>query len=220
MKKLYLLLLLLSFSATNLAAQGLSRAWWGAHGGVNFSNLSSSSYSTDYLTGYNVGVSYSHPIAKFLPAFVQSGVYFSRQGARDHGFLAESGEDSSLVTHQLEIPLMLGYLAPINSRWSIESLVGFFYSVALGGEFKMGDEQFDPYRTELLQTLRDSAPTDQQLLHRSNFGVRVGVSALYRRWLLGFSYNSSLTNLYTADLRDAGYQAHSGVFSIRTGVIF
>ncbi len=67
MKKIYLLALSLLLSLPLARAQGLGDAWWGVRAGVNFSNLSSIDYSTDYLTGFSVGVSYNHPISQSIP---------------------------------------------------------------------------------------------------------------------------------------------------------
>ncbi len=220
MKNIYLLAALLLVALTSASAQGIAAPWWGVHGGVSFSNLSSSEHSTDYLTGYSVGASYSHPLSRIVPIFLESGLYFQRSGARDHGFLTESGDDSSLVIHQLELPLLLGYHSALSSQWAIQSFVGLFYSFALRGRFRLGDDEFDPYDLEMLQTLRDGVSTDQQLLRRSNFGLRVGVSVLYNRWLLGFTYDGGLTNLYTSKLRDVGFEALSGSFTINAGFVF
>ncbi|MFR9523475.1 MAG: porin family protein [Rikenellaceae bacterium] len=220
MKKIYLLLFALVASVSMVSAQGLSAPWWGVRAGINFSNLTAPNYSTDYLTGFSVGVAYSHPISQVVPIYIESGLYFEKRGARDNGFLTESGEDSKLTKYEFEIPVLVGYSVALSGPWSIHPVVGLYYSVAVDGKFEMGGEEFDPYKDELLQTLRDVEPTEQQLLHRSDFGMRVGVSVLYDRFMFGFNYDAGFTNLYSSSLRDQGYQAQSGCFTLQLGYNF
>lgn len=220
MKKIYLSLLGLVLAVPLLSAQGLDESWWGVRGGINFSNLSSPYYSTEYLTGFSAGVIYAHPISKFIPIYIEAGLYFEKQGARDNGFLTESGEASKFTKYAFEVPLLLGCHLPLSSDWSVQSAVGLFYSVAVDGSFEMGGEEFDPYREQMLQTLRDTEPSMRQLLHRSDFGVRVGASVLYRDLLFGFTFDGGIVNPYSRSLRDEGYQALSGCFSLYVGCNF
>ncbi|MFI3286731.1 MAG: porin family protein [Rikenellaceae bacterium] len=218
MKKIILLILLLS--PLVLLAQGIDAPWWGVRGGVNFSKLSSEYYSTEYLTGFSIGGVYCYPISKSIPIYIESGIYFQQRGARDNGFLTESGETSRLLTHEIEVPLLLGCHVSLARPWAIQAAVGFYYSVALNGSFKIGNNKFDPYDKELLQTLRDAAPKEQQLLHRSDFGLRVGVSASYYRYLFGLTFDGGLLNLYAPDLRKVGYQALASCFTLQIGYNF
>ncbi len=220
MKKIYTLLLALLMSASFVSAQGLAHSWWSVRGGVNFSNLSSPDYSTRYLTGYSVGVAYAQPISRLAPIYLEGGVYYQLKGARDNGFLTDSSGDSQLRSYELEVPLLVGYHAAISNEWSIQSVVGLYYSVALNGEFRIGDSEFNPYKEEMLQTLRDSSPTMQQLLNRSDFGIRVGFTVLYGDYTLGFLFDGGLLNRYTSSLRDAGYLARTGCFTIQAGYNF
>ncbi|MFI3324399.1 MAG: outer membrane beta-barrel protein [Rikenellaceae bacterium] len=220
MKRIATLLVGLLLSTITLSAQGLTDPWWGVRAGVNFSNLSSMDYSTGYLTGYNVGVIYAHPISNFAPIYLESGLYYQKRGARDNGFLIENGGESRLTQYELEVPLLLGYQTQLTGEWSIQSVVGLFYSVALDGSFVIGDDEFDPYQLEMLQTLRNSEATMQKLLHRSNFGVRVGVTVLYERFSVGFLFDGGLCNLYSRALRDVGYIARTGCLTIQGGYNF
>ncbi len=220
MKKIYLLSLALLTSLSVTCAQGLDKPWWGARAGINFSNLAAPDYSTRFLTGYSVGVTYSYPITQTIPIYIESGLYLQKRGARDNGFLTDGGDESKLVRQELEIPLLLGYALPLTGKWAVHPFVGFYYSLALSGKFTIGDVEFDPYKKEMLQTLRDVQPTEQQLLHRSDFGLRLGLSVLYGRYLLGFAYDGGLLNLYAPALREVGYQALSGCFTLQMGYNF
>lgn len=220
MKKIYLLILTIASSVALCSAQSMSAPQWGVRAGVNFSNLSSPDYSTNYLTGYTLGVAYLYPVSQSIPIYVESGLYFQKQGARDNGFLTESGEDSKFSKYEFEIPVLVGYNIPISQGWDMQAFVGLYYSVAVNGKFKIGDEEFDPFKDEMLQTLRDTEPTEQQLLHRSDFGARFGVSVTYNRYLFGFAYDAGLLNQYSSELRDAGYQALSGCFTLQLGYNF
>ncbi|MFI3263882.1 MAG: porin family protein [Rikenellaceae bacterium] len=220
MKKLYLFILCAVASVSVVSAQGLSDSWWGVRAGVNFSNLSSPDYSTEFLTGFSAGVSYARPISNTIPIYIESGLYFQKRGAKDNGFLTDAGDESKFTKYEFEIPLLLGYAVQLTNSWSVHPFVGLYYSVATNGKFELGDSEFDPYKESLLQTLRDTEPTSQQLLHCSDFGLRVGLSVLYGRYLLGFAYDGGLLNLYTPSLRDVGYKALSGSFTLQVGYNF
>lgn len=217
MKRLSLLLLSLVASAAISSAQGLSEPWWGVRAGVNFSNIFSPDYSTDYLTGYSVGLSYSYPLLPIIPIYIEGGLYLQKQGARDNGFLTDGGLRSKLTMQKLEVPLLLGFEATISPPWRIQSFVGLYYSVAMSGKFYLGEKEFNPFEKEPLQTLRDAEPAEQQLLHRSDVGIRVGVSLLYAKYLFGFAYDAGILNLYSPSLRDVGYKAQSGCFMLQIG---
>ncbi len=220
MKRISLLIFALVASVGVSLAQGLSEPWWGFRVGVNFSNLHSPDYSTDYLTGYSVGVTYSYPLSEVIPIYIEGDLNFQKRGARDNGFLTDAGQSSKLTKYEFQVPILLGFDAPLDRSWSVQSTVGLYYSVAVDGTFELAGEEFDPYKNEMLQTLRDVEPTEQQLLHRSDFGIRVGVSLLYERYLFGFSYDAGLLNLYSRSLRDVGYKAQTGSFTLYLGCNF
>ncbi len=219
MKKIYLLTLVLLFTI-RLSAQGIDSPWWGVRAGINFSNLSSEYYSTDYLTGFSVGAAYHYPLSKSIPIYIESGLYLQQRGARDNGFLVESGSRSKLTTYEMEVPLLLGCRVVLPRGWAMYGAVGLYYSVAFDGSFEIGDVEFNPYSYEMLQTLRDSEPQSQQLLHRSDFGVRVDISATYREYLFGITFDGGLLNLYSPSLRDVGYVAFASCFTLQVGYNF
>ncbi|MFI3331770.1 MAG: outer membrane beta-barrel protein [Rikenellaceae bacterium] len=220
MKRVFIILVTIATFVTTTSAQGISSPWWSLRGGVNFSRLSSEYYSTDLLTGFSVGATYSYPISKSIPIYIEGGLYLQRRGAQDNGFLSESVSESKLVTHEIELPLLLGCQVALSRGWAIQGAVGLYYSIAVDGEFIVGDESFDLYREEMLQTLRDSEPKSQQLLHRSDFGVRVGVTATYLRYLFGIAFDGGLLNLYAPSFREVGYQAISSCFTLQAGYTF
>ncbi len=220
MKKIYLLLLALVGIAVTSSGQGLSEPWFGLRAGVNFSNLSSPNYSTGYLTGFSVGAAYHYPISTIMPIYLQSGLYFQQKGAQDNGFLIDNGGVSRLTSYEFQVPLLVGCQIAVAPEWNLQAAVGLYYSVAVDGRFEVDGVGFDPYNKELLQTLRDSTPVEQQLLQRSDFGVRFEVSALYHDYLFGFTFDGGLLNGYTRSFRDAGYQALSGCFTLFLGYNF
>ncbi len=222
MKKIYLLILALVGAVAMLPAQDLGKPWLGVRAGVNFSNLSSPDYSTGYLTGFGVGVTYRYPLSRAIPIpiYIGSGLYFQKAGAQDNGFLVENGGESRLTKYEVEVPLLFAYHIPLSSGWSLLPAAGLYYSVAVNGKFEIGGKEFNPYRPEPIQTLRDSVPIEQQLLHRSDFGIRVEVSALYENYLFGFSFDGGLVNNYTLSFREFGYHALSGCFTLFFGRSF
>ncbi len=220
MKKIFLSLIFTIASLVACYSQQSTKSWWSVSGGVNFSNLNSPNYSTDFLTGFTVGASYNRVVSQTIPIYIEAGLYFEKSGARDRGFLIYEGGDSKFSCYQFKVPLLFGYVAPISEQWVLYPFAGLFYSVAVNGKFEIGSEEFDPYRNEPLQTLRDVEPSEQQLLHRSDLGVRVGMRVAYNSYTFGFAYDAGFTNLYTRELREQGYQAQSGSFTMQIGYIF
>lgn len=165
-------------------------------------------------------MAYHHPISLTIPIFIESGLYFERRGAKDNGFLTDSSDRSTLVVGELEVPLLFGYHTSLQRGWAIESVVGLYYSVALNGSFKMDSGSFDPFKEVMLKTLRDARPSSIQLLNRSDFGLRVGVSVLYRRALFGFTFDGGVLNTYSGVMRKLGYRALTGCATLYLGYNF
>ncbi len=220
MRNIYLLFLALMLSVQAASSQSYDKAWWGVRGGVNFSNLSSVDYSTGYLTGYSVGLAYCFPISLAIPIYIESGLHFQKRGARDEGLLVDEGETTKFTSEQLSVPVLLGYGVAIADGWDIRSTIGLYYSVAVGGELEFGGRKFDPYSDQMLRTLRNNEPRELKLFHRSDFGVRVGVAISHLKCLFGLFYDASMINLYTRQLRDEGYVAQSGCFTMQIGYNF
>ncbi len=219
MKKYLLLSLLLITSLSPLKAQEPT-SWWGVRSGVTFSNISNFNYSSRFLTGYSVGAIYARSISQTIPIYIEGGLYLQQKGARDNGFLLEIESESRLTKCEIEIPILLGYYIPLSDGWVIQSFVGLYYSVALDGELEVNGESFDPFQLEMLQRLDDRTAQELQLLHRSDFGVRGGLSVAYHRFLAGISYDAGFLNIYSHAFRDSGYDALAGCFSIFMGYNF
>ncbi len=219
MKKYYLLSLLLLLIFSSARAQS-GDSWCGVRAGVNFSNLVSSDYNTQYLTGFNVGAVYAVPASKVIPIYIETGLSFQMKGARDRGFLTESLTDSRLEIYALELPVTILYNTPINREWSVQPFVGLYYSIAMAGSAEIGGEWFNPYEKYLLQRFRDNTPQQLQLLHRSDFGMRIGVSTTYRDIFFGVAYDAGFLNIYAPEYRGDGFEASSCSLSLNMGYNF
>lgn len=219
MKKIILLLLAALFVFSSALAQN-SGCNFGVRTGVNFSNIGNSDYSSDYLTGFNVGGIYSMPIAQGFPLSVEGGLYFQMKGAKDNGFIAEVDHDTKFTSYQIEIPVVLTYDIPISGGWAIQPLVGLYYSLAVAGDIEFDGKNYDPYKKEKWATLDEARTVESQLLHRSDFGIRAGINIKLNQYLLGFSYDAGMLNIYSEEFRDRGFDAHSGCCSINLGYNF
>ncbi len=209
-------MLLMTLSAH--AQRGVST--FGVRGGVSFSNITARDYRTDFLTGYNVGVSYALMPSPAIPIYIEGAVEFQQKGSRDNGFLTESGSDTRLTIHAINIPVVVGCNVVADEHWTMQPFAGLYYSVALSGSVETDGGSFDPFALAMLTRLRDTEPQAVQLLHRSDVGVSVGMSALYERLLFGFSYSVSLLNIYTREFRDSGFNANLCTFSLNVGYNF
>ncbi len=219
MKKIYTLTLLLLLSTGGVRAQ-IVDSWCGVRAGVNFSNIIARDYSSDCLTGFNVGGVYAIPASRYIPIYIEGGLYFQMTGARDNGFLTESNADSRLEIHSLVIPVVVGYTLTLNRDWNLRPFGGLYYSLALSGDVEIGDVSFEPFKASSLQRLNDSSPQDIQLLHRSDFGMRFGILTCYREMVFGLAYDIGLLNIYSPEFRDSGFEAALASFSINIGYNF
>ncbi len=219
MKKIYTLTLLLLLSTVGVRAQ-IGDSWSGVRAGVNFSNIVARDYSSDLLTGFNVGGVYAVPASRYIPIYIEGGLYFQLTGARDNGFLTESSADSRLEIYSLKLPVVVGYSIALNRDWTLQPFGGLYYSLALSGDVEIGDVSLNPYKASSLQRLNDSSPQEMQLLHRSDLGMRFGLSALYREIVFGIAYDIGLLNIYSSEFRDSGFEAALASFSINIGYNF
>ncbi len=200
-------------------AQG-SSCGWGVRAGVNFANIGNSDYNSDYLTAFNAGVIYEMPISNVIPLYLEGGLYFQMKGARDNGFIAEIDNDTKFKSYNIEVPVVIGYDIPLSNQWALQPFVGLYYSLALGGSVEYGDDSIDPYKKEEWKTFNDEDSFESQLLHRSDFGLRAGISTTFNRYVLAFSYDAGFLNVYSPAFRDQGFEAVTGCFSIMFGYNF
>ncbi len=219
MKKFFLFIIAVG-SSLGLANAQNETCHFGARAGVNFSNIGNSDYNSDYFTGFNVGGVYSMDLSQNFPLALEGGIFFQMSGARDNGFLAEVDSSTKFTSYSFKVPVVLTYDIPISQGWSIQPMVGAYYSLAVNGDVEVDGKKYNPYKKEQWSTLDEARTVESQLLHRSDFGIRAGINVLLNRYLLGFTYDAGMLNIYSKEFRDRGFDAVSGCFAINLGYNF
>lgn len=221
MKRIFTTLIMTVALALSAIAQQSSTSYdnfLSVRAGVNFASLISDDYSTDSQSGFNVAMLYNISLMESVPLYLQSGVGIEMKGARNSGLIS-TVETTHFKSYAIEIPAVVTFDVAINKNMAIIPEFGVFYSFAFTGSLE-GDGQFyRPYKKLDIVTPSGEIE-DTRLFHRSDFGLRAGVSLRYMRCLFGFSYDAGLVNYFTKDLRDAGFKSSTGSWSINVGYRF
>ncbi len=183
--------------------------------GVNFSNFMDDTYSTDSQTGFNIAGLYNMPLMSGIPLYLQSGIGISMKGARNSGMLGR-GVNSHFKSYNFEIPLVVIYEIQIGKQSYIVPELGLFYTYAFTGSLEGGDTFIRPYKKQELSTNIGDFP-NSRIFHRSDFGIRVGLSFRYMKYLIGFAYDAGVINSYSKKFRDADASSNTGSWSINIG---
>ncbi|MFI3328828.1 MAG: outer membrane beta-barrel protein [Rikenellaceae bacterium] len=196
------------------------RNFFSLRAGANFANLHNDYVSTDSQTGFNAAGLYNIALMDNLPLFLQTGLSFEMKGARNSGILTTS-QNTHFKSYNIEIPVVLTFDIPINKSMAIVPEFGVYYSIAVAGSMTTdgGDSFYRPFKSESV-TLADGTSIDSRVMSRNDFGLRVGASFRYCRYLIGFAYDAGLINNFSKDLRDLGYKGSTGTWSVNLGYRF
>lgn len=186
--------------------------------GVNFASLISDDYSTDSQAGFNAALLYNIALTQSAPVYLQSGLALEMKGARNSGLISTS-ETTHFKSYGFEIPLVVTFDIVINKAMAIVPEFGLYYSFAFAGSMEGGGEFYRPFKDLDIVTPAGEI-IGEPLFHRSDFGLRAGLSFRYMRCLIGFAYDAGLINYFTKELRDAGFQSTTGAWSINLGYRF
>lgn len=186
--------------------------------GINFSSLISEDYSTDSQSGFNAAALYNISLMQSAPLYLQSGIGIGMKGARNTMFI-DTDETTHLKSYNISIPVVLTYDIAINNTMSILPEFGLYYSYAFAGSLDGGGEFYRPYE-KLGIIAPDGEIYDTELFHRSDFGIRAGISLRIMRCMVGFAYEAGMINCFSKDLRDAGLQVNTGCWSVNLGYQF
>lgn len=155
---------------------------FGVHAGLNVSTLSlpkDSFGSSSAGAGFNLGINYEHLLLKNRPLYVETGLEFNMKNS------TQKGEDISgkVNTYYLEIPLMVNYKLSVKPNITVAPAVGIYYAVGVGGKLKVDGDT------------RDLFSGSENILKRSDFGLRFSVTASYKRVSLTLGYALGLINM-------------------------
>ncbi len=189
-----------------------------ARAGVNFGDLVDPDYTSDSQTGFNAAILYNISLLSTAPLYLQSGLGIEMKGARSSNVLARDRR-THLKSYWLEVPVVLTYDVPINSKWAVVPEFGLFYAFAFLGSLDGDDEFYRPYNKQNIEIAGEGV-VDSRLFRRSDFGLRMGVSFRYSDLLLGFAYDAGLINAFAEDIRDAGSEISTGCWSVNLQMRF
>lgn len=220
MKNFFLSLLLVFASISFAAAQNHTQHdsqpcscanFFSARVGVNFGDLVNDLYTTDSQVGFNAAALYNIALVPNVPIYLQSGLALEMKGAKNSRML--EGVNSDLKSYAIEIPVVVTFDIILAKEMAIVPELGLFYSFAFCGSLSGGDTFLRPYKKQDLYT-NIGEYGDVRLLHRSDFGIRAGISFRYMRNLIGIAYDAGLVNIYSKDFRDMGANGSSGCWSL------
>ena len=167
---------------------------FGVHAGLNVSTLSlPKEYfgSSSAGAGFNLGINYEHLLLKNRPLYVETGLEFNMKNSTHKIDTDVSGK---VNTYYLEIPLMVNYKLFVNPNVTVAPAVGVYYAVGVGGKMKV---EYDGESDKL-----DLFSGSENIMKRSDFGLRFSVTASYKRVSLSLGYALGLINMASDYLKD------------------
>lgn len=208
MKKLFLLIAVAAMSVTAAAQE---KSIWGVRAGINISGMSVVDGSDALKTrfGYQLGVAYQRPLLGGLPLYLESGLYFTTRSAK----YKTGDETAKLNGHYLQIPAALSWHFNIK-EFSLQPLVGIYYSLGIAGTQKVGDEKID-----LFSKSDHGDGGTYKPFKRSDFGLRFGVNCVFKKhYHVGLGYERGLLNVGKNFAGNSRIKAHN--FYINVGYNF
>lgn len=149
------------------------------HGGMNIAfyqaTYGSVSGATSPRIGYYTGVTDLLLLHRRTPLYLETGLLFSSRGGRYSGLSARP--------MYLQVPLGLHLRIRCGRNIRLSPHIGAWYAFGLGGKLRHADGWADLF------------DGDAALLHRSDFGLRVGVTLVWRRLRVETGYEPGFCNL-------------------------
>lgn len=195
MKKSILFIAAVVFSTTFMAAQEF--VYFGAKGGVNFSNFSGDGFSDfkdeSSRTGYHLGLLAEIPVSDRFS--LQPEVLYSAQG-----FDLVRREDNNDIEHQLDY-----ITVPVMAKLYL------FEGLAL---------EAGPQFGFVVEEAIDFGNTETQLYsdNRNDFDLSLGLGASFKfnKLFLYGRYNAGMTDIYDVE----GVEAKNSVIQAGVGILF
>ncbi len=212
MKKLLLLFVVLAAAAAPLTAANPDKTEMtrrspkhitGIRAGMNAAWISATedgvTVASDIRIAYHLGISDQLRLTRKLPDFrLEYGLYLSARGGtfRAHDNLSE---DISLHPLYLQVPVLVNYHIHLGHSFTLEPFAGVYYALGIGGKIK-GD--YHEPGTCLIYGFDDPCFGASSDIHRSDFGIRFGLGATWKKLHLNIGYEPGLINLRKESARD------------------
>lgn len=176
----------------------------GVKAGVNFSSMITDieDMSSDFMTGYNVGVIANLPLKEKLS--IQPGIFYSVKGTKyDNYYLGKVTNTLNYVEVPVNVVFKLG-----QDNLKILPFLGPYIAYGIGGTYKSEDYN-EEYDIKWGSSEEDSyKPLD--------YGLNLGVGVQMSKLLISGQYGFGLANI--SDVPN--YSEKLGVISISLGYMF
>ena len=209
MKKFLMSIVAVLFAANSFAQYSSggfslseSTVYYGVRVGLNLSTLTGDGMGDFGMKpGLNVGPTIGVRVSETTPVFLESGVYFSMQGAKDG--------DNSVALNYFKIPVLIKYGVQVSDEFAVLPFLGPTIAFGVGGDWKTAGAGSE-------------SSFGNGKFNRFDAGIRFGCGAEWNKLYLELGYEFGITNI--ADWKkDNGIDdasAHNGNLFINFGVNF
>ena len=170
-----------------------STVYYGARVGLNVGWISGDVDGYGAKAGMNIGGVLGLRVSDATPVFLESGLYFAMQGAKD-------GKDEINLNY-LEIPLLIKYGVQVTDEIALLPYLGPTFGLGIAGKIKPGST--------------GSFSSDGHY-NRPDVGIKFGCGAEYNKLYLETGLKFGVTNI----LDDDNDAAHNGAWYLNFGVNF
>ena len=208
MKKFLMSIVAVLFAANSFAQYSSggfslseSTVYYGVRVGLNLSTLTGDGMGDFGMKpGLNVGPTIGVRVSETTPVFLESGVYFSMQGAKDG--------DNSIALNYFKIPVLIKYGVQVSDEFAVLPFLGPTIAFGVGGDWKTAGAG-------------SVSSFGKGKFNRFDAGIRFGCGAEWNKLYLELGYEFGITNI--ADWKknatdDAS--VHNGALAINFGVNF
>jgi len=183
-----------------------SSVYYGVRIGLNLSTITGDDMDDygDYGTkaGLNIGPVIGLRVSDSTPVFLESGLFFQMNGAKDG--------DNTIGLNYLKLPVLIKYGVQVTDEIAVLPFLGPTFGIGIAGDWKETDEG-------------SKASFKSDRFARPDVGIRLGCGAEWNKLYLELAYEFGITN--TADwkkkknLTDDAV-THNGALMINFGVNF
>jgi hypothetical protein len=178
-----------------------SSVYYGVRIGLNLSTITGDGMD-DYGTkaGLNIGPVIGLRVSDSTPVFLESGLFFQMNGAKDG--------DNTIGLNYLKLPVLIKYGVQVTDEIAVLPFLGPTFGIGIAGDWKLaGQGSVTSFKSDRFA--------------RPDVGIRLGCGAEWNKLYLELAYEFGITN--TADwkknLTDDAV-THNGALMINFGVNF
>ena len=170
-----------------------STVYYGARVGLNVGWISGDVDGYGAKAGMNIGGVLGLRVSDATPVFLESGLYFAMQGAKDG--------KNEINLNYLEIPLLIKYGVQVTDDIALLPYLGPTFGLGVAGKKKPGST---------------GSFSSEGGFNRPDVGIKFGYGAEYNKLYLETGLKFGVTNI----LDDDNDAAHNGAWYLNFGVNF